>query len=98
MGSVVGTEKLALYYRGVRPSKESDQTFHCHTLQCYTAAISLSLSCNDVGSVTMQLCITVGTEPFSALNGTYRTFSLHLPLMCAGKTSVINRLENIMLA
>lgn len=48
------------------------------------AGINVSLPCTDNGLVYMQLCLTLGTEPYTLLNGTYQTFTMYFPRTCEG--------------
>ena len=41
-------------------------------------------ACSGVGSVTMRVCVTVGTESFNILNGSYITYTLHINRECPG--------------
>ncbi len=46
--------------------------------------VHLDLPCSGVGTVFMQLCLSIGTEPFHLLNGTYQTFTIFFPRSCQG--------------
>lgn len=49
--------------------------------------ISIRLPCAGVGTVFMQFCLSIGTEPFHLLNGTYQTFTVFFPRTCEGSSA-----------
>ena len=54
----------------------------------------LNLSCKSSGRVAMQACITLGTEPFDQINGTYTTLELYFLRTCESK---LYSLKNIII-
>lgn len=49
------------------------------------AVVNVSLSCYLDSVVYHQVCLTVGTEPVDALNGTYTTYEFYFARMCQSK-------------
>ncbi len=50
----------------------------------FLTEVSVQFACSGVGGVVMRLCVTMGTEPFTILNGSYVTYTLYVNRECHG--------------
>lgn len=50
--------------------------------------LDIGFSCKTEGRVVQQVCLTVGTEPFDLLDGTYHTFLFFFPLVCSESSAL----------
>ena len=60
-----------------QPAGADDFSFLIHV------GIDIQLDCRGSSTVYTQGCLTVGTEPFSLLNGTYKTLTFYLERICS---------------
>ncbi len=60
--------------------------------------VMVDLACHTEGSVVMRLCVLVGTQPFTRLNGSYTTYTIHLTRECQGTVSINPKFSSIVSA